>query len=138
MSEQSQRKTRSKAVQSAPPTEPASPPDLISMPKLDRLRWLAREQQVAYQRAAGGGSHVAAGAALRELERLLDALGAEEAAQRSAATGTEAQIFAALEDASRELATPHLEIFVREWQGRHPGIRIIRQAAACPHCGKSP
>jgi len=108
------------------------------MPKLDRLRWLAREQQASYLKAANGGSHVAAGAALRELERLLAALEVEEKLQREAASGTEAQVFAALEDASHGLATPHLEVIVREWQSRHPGIRILRQGAACPHCGKSP
>jgi hypothetical protein len=138
MSNARPRKSRSK--QEPPPAAPAEtgPPDLISMPKLERLRWLAREQQASYLKAAGSGSHVAAGAALRELERLLAALEAEEKLQREAASGTEAQVFAALEDASHGLATPHLEVFVREWQARHPGIRILRQGAACPHCGKSP
>lgn len=125
----------------APPAEeaaPAAPPDLLSMSRLERLRWLVREQQTAYQRASSSGSHVAAGAALREMERLLKSLEEEEATQKQQATDTEAQVFAALQDAAATIATPHLEVFVREWQQRHPGIRILRQGAMCPHCKRAP
>ena len=120
-----------------PPEKPAGPPDLAKMSKLERLRWLVGCQQAAYIAASAKSSHVAAGQALKELERLLEEL-AEEEARNGDQQVTEEVYLGQLEQASRDMATQHLEPFVREFLARHPGVKIIRQGAACRHCGKGP
>jgi len=107
------------------------------MSKLDRLRWLVERQQDAYVAASAKSSHVAAGQALKELERLLEEL-AQEEARAGDQQVTEEVYMGQLEQASRDMATQHLEPFVREFLARHPGVKIIRQGAACRHCGKRP
>ena len=120
-----------------PPEKPVGPPDLSQMNRLERLRWLVGRQQDAYLAASAKSSHVAAGQALKELERLLEELAQEEARAGEREVSEEVYL-GQLEQASREMATQHLEPFVREFLARHPGVKIIRQGAACRHCGKGP
>ena len=120
-----------------PPEKPPEPPNPLKMGRLDRLRWLAEKQQEAWVTATAKNSHVAAGAALKELKVLLGEI--EEEEKRSGNEQVSEEVYyTQLEQASRELATQHLEVFVREFMARHPGVKLVRQGAACGHCGKHP
>jgi hypothetical protein len=129
--EQADARSEGKAIKAAvqaaakPPAEPLPDPSSIEIPGSvsEMLEAQYRLASVQEQGANQDHSWVAAGQFAALKVKLYRELLAARKAEGSGKL-TEAQYFARLEGEASQLATPHLEVFVREYLKRHPGLRL--------------